>query len=144
MLVSPKTNLILIDYFYQCIICELSILCVQVEKVAPLCGHKVEVPCYKVPSKSDCKGRCIVRLKCGHKCAKTCRESCDANDCKEPTPFPVALPCGHTGATLPCHLAHTLDLREYQSIYTNIWNTSGRGSKGCSESKFSFCLARHE
>ncbi|XP_046667701.1 NFX1-type zinc finger-containing protein 1-like isoform X2 [Homalodisca vitripennis] len=81
----------------------------KVEKVVPLCGHKVQVKCYKDPTKEHCRGQCSVTLQCGHKCAKRCCDSCSQDDCVVPTQLSVALPCGHKGVMLPCNLTRKIN-----------------------------------
>uniref|UniRef100_A0A1B6HCX7 RZ-type domain-containing protein n=2 Tax=Homalodisca liturata TaxID=320908 RepID=A0A1B6HCX7_9HEMI len=81
----------------------------KVEKVVPLCGHKVQVKCYKDPTKEHCQGQCSVTLQCGHKCAKRCCDSCSQDDCVVPTRLSVALPCGHKGVMLPCNLTRKIN-----------------------------------
>ncbi|KAG8305955.1 NFX1-type zinc finger-containing protein 1 [Homalodisca vitripennis] len=89
--------------------CYSDVQAVEVEKVVPLCGHKVQVKCYKDPTKEHCRGQCSVTLQCGHKCAKRCCDSCSQDDCVVPTQLSVALPCGHKGVMLPCNLTRKIN-----------------------------------
>ncbi|XP_054258411.1 NFX1-type zinc finger-containing protein 1-like isoform X2 [Macrosteles quadrilineatus] len=88
---------------------------IKVEKTVPLCGHKVRVACSETPDKRHCKGQCCVRLECGHKCTKQCRDQCTSDDCLQPTPLPLTLPCGHTGALLPCNMVHSYNGSSYDN-----------------------------
>ncbi|EEP82922.1 predicted protein [Uncinocarpus reesii 1704] len=55
---------------------------VPTETKAPICGHKVVVPCGKLPLKDkyQCKVVCGQLLPCGHSCAKLCMECRPADD----------------------------------------------------------------
>lgn len=70
----------------------------------PLCGHTVKVACSVKPTKSLCDGACGVRLACGHKCSQLCRDVCSSAKCEVTIPLNIALPCGHSGAMIPCNL----------------------------------------
>ena len=74
--------------YEQCIPCE-----VEVEKVMPYCGHKQNVPCYKIPEDYICQEPCANVLACGHPCRASCGEPCEIKKCE----FLVmkTLSCGH-------------------------------------------------
>ncbi|XP_065332254.1 NFX1-type zinc finger-containing protein 1-like isoform X1 [Cloeon dipterum] len=55
---------------------------VKVEKLFPLCKHKVVVSCYLNPASSPCPAKCDQRLDCGHKCEYSCHIRVDPDHLK--------------------------------------------------------------
>ena len=75
----------------------------------PDCGHKVQVPCYKLQDLSSvsCGKECKLLLPCGHKCNLTCSEPCQTQ-CM--VLVNETRPCGHK-LQRPCY--QTLTPEEY-------------------------------
>ncbi|XP_040290237.1 NFX1-type zinc finger-containing protein 1-like isoform X1 [Bufo bufo] len=63
-----------------------------VPKKIPICGHIQDLPCSKVPVKSDCKNLCTKTFSCGHSCRSSCGIVCPTQ-CT--TDVSITLICGH-------------------------------------------------
>ncbi|XP_068247242.1 NFX1-type zinc finger-containing protein 1-like [Palaemon carinicauda] len=87
---------------------------VKVGKPVPECQHTVQVECSKPAEKSNCNGRCILDLPCGHKCQARCKDPC-TTQCTVRVPSNYKCPRGHV-IKLPCHLSKTGTDANY-SIY---------------------------
>ena len=59
-----------------------------VERVLPLCNHKVSIPCGDDPATILCPMPCDIRLECGHTCTEKCHVKKDPEHeqyiCKKP------------------------------------------------------------
>ena len=85
---------------------------ITIEKILPLCGHNMTMPCNEDPKMVTCTAPCPKPLPCGHKCPKICGESCSIQ-CS--ATVEVRLPCGHKRET-QCWKKSTYQYRRLQRI----------------------------